>query len=271
MLSSAAFLFLVLTFSGCASPDSFGGSRQAVEAWSQPKGFITINTGPAILGLLRSTDEHGPLPELIIYIEGDGAPWASPWHPPRDPTPLQPIALALAAQDPAPAVLYLGRPCQYLDAGQLATCPPAYWTSQRFAPDVLENYQQILDLLKLRYGTEHFRLVGYSGGGVLAMLLAGTRSDITQVITIAAPIDLSTWTAWHHISPLEGSLDPARFLDLKSLPPAVHFAGEKDMITPVAVIAPFATKTGGKLRLVANFDHACCWTRDWPQLLEETR
>lgn len=273
VLSSTAFLFLCLLFAGCASPDSFGGSRRAVVAWSQAQGFTPVDTGQPILGLLRHAEATaaGPINELTIYIEGDGAPWPSPWQPPHDPTPQQPVALALAAQDPAALVIYLGRPCQYLDAEQLATCPPAYWTTQRFSADVLERYQILLDRLKQDYGTEHLRLVGHSGGGVLATLLAGTRPDVRQLITVAAPLAVSRWTDWHQLTPLHGSLDPASLLDTAtfSLPPATHFIGAQDHIVPGSIVSAFIAATGGKLRTVAGFDHVCCWSRDWASLLKD--
>lgn len=262
-LTSAAFLLV-----GCAGPDNFGGSRHAVEEWSRPQGFVAPHAAAATLPLLalaRGTDAA----TLHVYLEGDGAAWPSPFHPPRDPTPQRPVALALAAQDPAPAVAYLGRPCQYLDAAALAGCPVKYWTSHRFAPEVVAAYRPALDALKARAGAQRLRLFGYSGGGVLALLLAATRDDVERVITVAAPVSVAEWAAWHQVSPLAGSLDPAAHAG--RLPPAVHFVGENDRVVPAAVVAPFAAKSGGRLYRVPGFDHECCWSRDWRRLLEETR
>lgn len=217
--------------------------------------------------LILTRGKHSPA--LHIYIEGDGAAWLSPYHPPRDPTPEEPVALALAAKDPAPAIAYLGRPCQYLDAAALAGCPVSYWTSHRFAPDVLESYQQALDALKARFGAQQFQLFGYSGGGVLAMLLADSRTDVERVITIAAPVSVAEWTAWHKISPLDGSLDPATRTG--HWPAAVHLVGARDRIVPAEVVRPFAARSNGRLIVVPDFEHRCCWSRDWQRLLEEVR
>lgn len=253
---------------GCAGPDGFGGSRQAVEDWSRPQGFVPSRLGSAALPLLALT--RGSASQILhVYIEGDGAAWLSPWHPPRDPTPTKPIALALAAQDPAAAVAYLGRPCQYLDTVGPNDCPAKYWTSHRFAPEVVESYQRVLDALKSRHGSHGLRLFGYSGGGALALLLAGARDDIVQVVTVAAPISVAEWTGWHKVSPLSGSLDPATRSG--QLPPALHFVGTEDRVVPAEVVAPFAAKSGGRLRRVPGFDHECCWSRDWRRLLEEIR
>ncbi len=205
---------------------------------------------------------------LRVYIEGDGAPWPTRFHPPRDPTPLRPVALELAAADNSPLVAYLGRPCQYLDAAELVACATAYWTSARFAPEVVEAYQQALEHLVSVSGARQLSLIGYSGGGVLAALLAVRRRDVVGLITVAAPLRVAAWTSHHGVTPLDG-LDPDT-LDGRG-PPAVHFAGEKDEIVPVDVIAPHARRAGARLAVIPGFDHHCCWVRDWPRLLEETR
>lgn len=266
-LTSAAFLFVAI-LAGCAGPDSFGGSRRAVEAWAQPQGFVPVVAGKAELPVFALARGNAAA-VLHVYIEGDGAAWPSPLHPPRDPTPDRPVALALAAQDSAPAVAYLGRPCQYLTAEEMRDCPLKYWTSHRFAPEVLDAYRQTLDMLKARAGTTKLRLFGYSGGGVLATLLAMSRTDVVQLVTIAAPLSVAEWTTWHQVTALTGSLDPG--MQSGSLPRAVHFVGGKDAVVPPQVVRGFAQRSGGRLRIVDDFDHQCCWSRDWRRLLEETQ
>ncbi|MFZ4538726.1 alpha/beta hydrolase [Propionivibrio sp.] len=205
---------------------------------------------------------------LTIYIEGDGAAWITAYHPPRDPTPFKPTALALAAIDPGDAVAYLGRPCQYLDAPALANCSPIWWTTQRFAPEVLTAYGQALDTLKVQTRAVTLRLVGYSGGGVIAALLALRRQDVTSLITVASPLAVGQWTRLQGISPLAGSLDP--LLAPGKLPPATHWIGSDDEIVPLSVIEQFALGKGGQVRPVKGYDHDCCWTRNWSLLLEES-
>lgn len=265
--AGAAFLF-VLALSGCAGPDSFGGSRQAVEDWSQPQGFVPTEVINSPLHLFALTRGSGNT-ILHVYIEGDGAAWSSPWHPPRDPSPERPIALALAAQDPAPAVAYLGRPCQYLDTAALVGCPSKYWTSHRFAPEVVNAYQQALNVLKTRFEAEKLWLIGYSGGGVLALLLAGSRVDVVKAVTVASPVSVGEWARWHKVSPLHGSLDPET--QQARLPPTIHFIGGSDRVVPIEVVAPFVAKNGGQLHRVPEFGHECCWSLHWRRLLEEIR
>jgi hypothetical protein len=285
-LKGAAFLFrwlpagegirwifgvaLLAGVSGCASVDRFGGSRQAVIDWGRERGFDASHVLLKRFRLLalQRIDPSRRNGVLDVYIEGDGAAWPTPFHPPRDPTPTEPIALAMAAADPAPAVVYLGRPCQYLEAAELAACSPEYWTTSRFAPEVVTAYMAFLDRYKEASGARRLRLFGHSGGGVLATLLAARRTDVVQLVTVAAPLAVTEWTAWHKMTPLLGSLDPAMAVE-GQLPPATHFVGGRDSIVPPRLVAIFAARTEGKLHEVPEFDHQCCWSRDWRQLLEE--
>ena len=56
---------------------------------------------------------------LHVYLEGDGQAFVSQGgYASSDPTPRNPLALRLAIQDnSANAVVYLARPCQYVQAG----------------------------------------------------------------------------------------------------------------------------------------------------------
>lgn len=214
--------------------------------------------------LLRQS--AAPTDVLHVYIEGDGAPWPNPYQPPHDPTPTRALAWQLAQSDPAPAVAYLGRPCQYLGAAALGQCRMAYWTERRFAPEVIHAYDELLDQLKETQGVRALRLIGYSGGGVLAALLAQRRTDIDAWLTVAAPLAVSVWLEGHRATPLTGSLDP--LLGPPARAPGLHLVGQVDEVVPVAVLARFVARHGGRLQTVAGFDHVCCWADNWPALLQ---
>ena len=262
----AAFFFLT---SGCAGTlsDSFGGSRERVEAWATPRGFHaeTIDSGDfRLFALLR---QRGAVKILPIYIEGDGAPWPSAFQPPRDPTPPEPVALALAARDPSPTVAYLGRPCQYLNAPERARCDSAYWSNRRFSPEVLAAMDEAVDRLKLRAGAQRVRLIGHSGGGVVAALLALRRDDVADWVTLAAPLALTAWATTQGLTPLADSLDPMAQPAAAITRRATHFAGANDTVVPPEIVARFVGAHGGRLEVLDDFDHDCCWARDWAQLL----
>lgn len=269
-LAGAALCFLA---AGCAGPHAvaFGGSRQAVEDWAAQRGFRpeTLDVGGFRLFALRR--QSSPATTLAIYIEGDGAPWPSVFRPPADPTPSYPVALALAERDPAPAVAYLGRPCQYLDDRERSGCDVAYWSGLRYSEAVLRAMDEAVGRLKSHAGAGKVRLVGHSGGGVVAALLAHRRDDVASLITVAAPLALSEWAAAQGLTPIAGSLDPLAQRPGAAWASALHFAGASDAVVPPAIVARFVQARGGRMENVAGFDHDCCWARDWAELLRRAR
>jgi len=265
-LLGAAFLFVAL--SGCGTTDSFRGARE-IAVWAEGQGFseATVKAGAFSLAAFVRKPSI-PNETLAIYIEGDGAAWPTPYHPPRDPTPTRPVSLALAAADPATAVVYLGRPCQYLSAAALQDCDSAYWTERRFAPEVVAAYDAAISQQKSALVARRLRLIGYSGGGVLAALIAARRDDVDTLVTVAAPLAVAEWAAWHAASPLKGSLDPAELGENVHMPPSVHFVGGKDETVPATIVESFVRRKGGRMETIFGFDHECCWVRDWAKLLE---
>ncbi|MBZ0131939.1 MAG: alpha/beta hydrolase, partial [Rhodocyclaceae bacterium] len=188
-----------------------------------------------------------------------------------DPTPRRPVALLLAERDPSPQVAYLGRPCQYLGEAERAKCGAVYWSSRRYVQRVVDAMDAAVTRLKASAGADRLRLVGHSGGGVIAALLALRRNDVDSLVTVAAPLSLTAWTDRHGLSPLEKALDPMRLAETGRLPPAVHFAGEADEVVPPDIVAEFARRRGGRLETLTGFDHDCCWARNWPELLRRVR
>jgi pimeloyl-ACP methyl ester carboxylesterase len=138
---------------------------------------------------------------------------------------------------------------------------------RRFAPEVVAASDEAVSRLKALYSARRLRLVGYSGGGVVATLLAMQRDDVELLVTVAAPLALSEWVAWHGASPLTGSLDPAIYRSDVNLPPAMHFVGGRDRTVPALIVESFIRRRGGQIQVVSDFDHECCWARDWSDLL----
>jgi len=208
---------------------------------------------------------------LIIYIEGDGNSWKSKYRISEDPTPENPVALKLAAIDPRPNVFYLARPCQYLDKTGLQKCSPIYWSSHRYSIDVVNAINQAISSIKSSNNASKIELVGFSGGGVLAMLVAAIRDDVSKIITIASNIDHVPWSKYHNVSLLEGSLNPVDFInDLKNIQ-QLHLWGEKDRLVPVKTQATFINSLEkNKLfeyRILPEFTHTCCWGDYWADAL----
>jgi pimeloyl-ACP methyl ester carboxylesterase len=203
---------------------------------------------------------------LWIFIEGDGSPYTNGGRSVSpDPSPHDPLALKLAIGSPG-AVLYLGRPCYFsrrLDAG----CSPVYWTTRRYSPEVVASMVAAVERYRAgRYGS--LVLVGYSGGGTLAVLMARQMHDQpAAVITLAANLDTESWTRWHHYLALENSLDPAALDMTQTVAPQWHLVGDRDVNVPPQLNQRyFARFPPNHVWHYASFSHNCCWAKQWPAI-----
>lgn len=212
-------------------------------------------------------DDGRPGP-LIVYVEGDGLAYLDARTPSSDPTPSDPVALRLAAADPGPAVLYIARPCQFAAGRADPRCGVRAWTTGRFADDVVASVDDVITRERVRHPGRALVLVGYSGGGVIASLVAARRSDVARLVTVAAPLDVADWTRRLGVSPLDGAPLPLDRIDRLSRVRTVAFAGRQDKVVPVASVASAVDKLGASATLIVepDFDHRCCWGRDWRRL-----
>jgi len=209
--------------------------------------------------------------DLAVYIESDGLSWIDRHTLSSDPTPLEPMVLSLAIADPSANRLYLGRPCQFLNAQALQACSPRYWSSARFAPEVIAAIDTAVDQAKRRSDAHRVLLFGYSGGGAIAALVAARRSDVALLVTIAGTLDHIRWTTDDDVSPLTGSLNPAdEALRLQAVR-QVHFVGAKDDAVPPAVVESYIARMIDRSRTtlvrLPGFGHECCWKENWRTLL----
>jgi predicted esterase len=259
----------LLGLSACAGvPEHASRQAQADQlAASGRLSALAIPTSTLALAAWAGPPGESPGGLLTVYIEGDGLAWLTAQTPSADPTPLNPLALRLAIAQPDGARAYLARPCQY---GGLADrrCASGFWTQQRFAPAVIEASDQALDQLKQRAGARTLMLVGYSGGGAVAALLAERRADVVALVTVAGNLDPTGWTRLHRVSPLSGSLDPStdkeRLRDL----PQWHFAGAADSNMPASLARGFvAGMSDARVVVVEGADHGCCWAQRWAELV----
>lgn len=202
---------------------------------------------------------------LHIYIEGDGSPWVHGGATvARNPTPRNPLALQLMATSPYTSV-YVGRPC-YFDLNQSDGCDESFWTSARYGREVVASMLAVIT--RLRGEQQPVVLIGYSGGGTLAALLADQLEGPRLLITIAGNLDIDRWTEHHGYLPLTDSLNPMTTVDLRDLPQA-HLSALRDHVVPASQIEAFALQQGGSVKQFETFDHRCCWKDNWPALLEE--
>ena len=196
-----------------------------------------------------------------VYIEGDGSPVTASGRPSRDPTPRQPLLLQAMAADTGPA-LYLGRPC-YFHTGD-SRCNPAIWTLERYSEPVVASLKAAL-LSRIR-PQDSVVLIGHSGGGTLAMLLAPRLPQTRAVITLAGNLDVAAWVDANHYTPLPDCLDPAREPPLPAAIRQWHVAGGRDqVIKPEWIQAVSKHQPNAQFILVDDGDHH----HPWPQWLPE--
>lgn len=267
---------MVILLAACANVPSQSERHLDADALASARGWQSsvIPAGPFNL-LAYGPLRFAPDDSLTIYIEGDGFAWVTASQPSTDPTPRDPVGLRLALAQPTGNVVYLGRPCQYGGAGQ-PECAPKYWTGARFSVEVIEASSAAVDVLKARAGAQRLVLVGYSGGGAVAALLAARRTDIASLVTVAGNLDHRAWTSFHHVDPLTAeSLNASDVADQLATLPQTHFVGERDEVIPpeLAQRLPVGLrgKNGRNIRVISGFDHHCCWADMWPALWHETQ
>ena len=254
--------FLALALLACSSIPSGKDRTESALNQAERQGWNVVELDAGDLKLLSLIPDNQPSGQtLTVFIEGDGLACISRSTPSLDPTPINPVGLHLALQFTGKTpVAYLGRPCQYI-SHQSTSCRQKYWTSHRFSPEVIMAESIALDKLKKFSGTSKLRLIGYSGGGGVATLLAAQRQDVTELITIAGNLDHQTWTTQLGISPLTGSLNPLDVQQQIAHIPQWHFLGEKDQIMPASAVKRFLDNAPSSARIVMveKADHHCCW------------
>lgn len=256
---------------GCAAIDPAQRSAQAQHMAAQA-GWRRLDLPAGQFTLTAFVPAPAASPALTIYLEGDGYAWRSPHIASDDPTPVTPMSLQLALKHPDQAVAYLARPCQFRPAGATG-CPVAYWTDRRYAREVVDATSQAIDQLKDRVGAHRLTLIGYSGGGALAALVAAGRHDVTRLVTLAANLDTAHWVRLQQLQPLAGSLNPADAWQALQRVAQHHYAGAGDAVVPPAVQQSFAARFPAGARppvtVLPGVDHQCCWLTRWPDLLAE--
>ena len=205
---------------------------------------------------------------LHVYLEGDGTPWIGETRISSDPTPRRAYALELMALDSQPSA-YIGRPCYHGEQKE-EPCKPGLWTHQRYSSQVVDSLEATIRSVATERSDPGLILIGFSGGGVLAMLLADRLQDTRAVVTIASNLDIDAWTELHDYSPLTDSLNPTRQPPLPTAIRQFHLAGGKDTRVPPEIIEPTAgLQPDSQYRMYPDFDHTCCWTEIWPEILAE--
>ena len=190
---------------------------------------------------------------LRVYIEGDGYSFTKDGRPTDNPTPRHHFWQNIAKVDPNPNVAYLARPCQYI---QSKKCSVKDWTTGRFSKEIIESMDNAILELMRKAETDKVILLGYSGGGQVAAMLAVQHPQNTLYLyTVAGVLDHDQWTRYHKATPLSQS----RKLDIKNIYtiPQMHFVGENDKVLPPSLTQ--YVMPGYMITVVPNATHMSGW------------
>ena len=239
--------------------------------------YQQVDRQAALLGFERSTEEGNKFRHVVyaparkssgnrvhVYIDGDGVNWQWERFVRADPTPGNALMLELMGLDRG-NTLFVGRPC-YFGLELDDSCGADYWTYARYSEKVVSS---MVDVITRR--TSEFSevvLLGHSGGGAIALLIAEQLPNVSAVVTIAGNIDTEAWTAHHGYTPLYGSLNPARRAPLPASIRQLHLVGSRDTNIPPALTRQWIeNQPAASLRVIPDNSHMCCWDKNWAAVL----
>ncbi|MBQ3695479.1 MAG: hypothetical protein II938_00705 [Alphaproteobacteria bacterium] len=179
----------------------------------------------------KITDTTKP---VRIYIEGDGHAFNHWGYPTANPTPQSVFLRKIAFNDPNANVVYLARPCQYVDDQR---CTVKDWTTGRFSQEIVDSTALAI---KEVASARPVVLVGYSGGALLSGLIIKQNSTlhVTKWITVAGVLNHKKWTEDLNLPPLKDSID----LDKLPTIPQLHLVGDKDKVVSYKLTKSLANK-----------------------------
>jgi len=195
-----------------------------------------VVSGGKFQHLLSFNLDAGDDGAVVVFIDGDGVPWRSRHQVSYEPTSDSPLLLGWFIKLDVPSV-YLGRPCYYdLDDDR---CSVYWYTHGRYGDDVVKSMVGALNKALPDYP---LILVGHSGGGTLAMLMAERMRNVKSVVTIAGNLQVKQWVEHNQYSELEGSLDPSLSLGLNDKVHQIHFYSPNDSVIRPEWVKQFASK-----------------------------
>lgn len=172
-----------------------------------------------------------PTDVFKVYIEGDGNAFDSRGYPTSDPTPKGTILREIAFKDSSKNVVYLARPCQFVEDMR---CTERDWTTGRFSKKALYATCKVIKEIG---NDNQVILIGFSGGAMLAGLTSIHCPQINtkKVITISGNLDHKTWTEDGEMTPLYDSLNLADYKAEFAKVPQTHYIGTKDEVIPMYI------------------------------------
>lgn len=255
----------ILLLAGC-NPAAIDGNPLAVGKLYKFEKVLVKGGDFWITTYQKITDPSKP---YVFYIEGDGAAWLSKYKVSHNPTPRRQMFIKLASMDQRPNIIYVARPCQYtpMSLNLKCTLQGGYWTDKRMSDDSVEVLNEVINKIS---NNQKFSLVGYSGGGGLAVLIASRNPKIKDILTIAANLDHIEFTYYHNVTPMIDSLNPIDYASYVKNIPQLHISGEKDDIIPPFIANKFIKAVNSncaKQKVFADISHNHGWEKIWEYIL----
>ena len=257
-------LTIALLSSGCVSKLSPKVRQHTADTVAQVGNLVQkkIATDDFLLTTYQRFDTTADNKQMVVYIEGDGMAWISRDQLSSNPTPVQPIALKLASIDTNANVLYVARPCQYLWPQKMNRCSSRYWSDKRGSEEVISSINQAISIVKQKQNISSIRLIGYSGGGGIAALIADRRADVNEFVSVSGNLNYKLFTQTHDLSPMNGSIDPITVANQIGSIPQIHYVGADDKIIPKQIALSFSDK----VKVISDVSHDN-WPDKWAQIL----
>lgn len=198
-----------------------------------------------------------------IYIEGDGYIFYD------NPTPMNPMLIRLATLDSRPNIIYIARPCQYTIENNQGVCNASYWTTKRMSEDSVNAITEVIN--KVTAG-QYVDLIGFSGGGGIAALVAARDHKVRSIITIAGNLNHKAFNDYHGSIHMTESLNPIDYAQKINKIPQLHLSGSDDKSVPPFIAEEFIKKSNSPCvhnKTFEGFTHSKGWDSVWKSITQE--
>ncbi|WP_410520911.1 alpha/beta hydrolase [Candidatus Tisiphia endosymbiont of Sialis lutaria] len=263
-LSRVAVVSLSLALSSCVS--SIETRVEEAEKLASINRFEKklVKAGDFVITTYQHiSDKDSP---YVFYIEGDGS--IGRYAVASNPTPSKIMLFKLATLDTRPNVVYIARPCQYTPVELNPNCNQVYWTDKRMAEEVIESTNIVINSIN---NDKPASLVGFSGGGGVAILVAARNKHIKDIITVAGNLDIKNFSEHHRVYALKKSLNPIDYAIKINNIPQLHISGSKDKIVPSSIMHGYIKASSSNCiqqKIFPNITHTKGWDKVWQNVLK---
>lgn len=217
---------------------------------------------------------QNPSSEYIFYIEGDGLIFDKVrYQITKDPTPNSIFLIELANMDMRDNIVYVARPCQFIDIDSSDVCKDnKLWTSHRYSPKIISVMRDVINKISLG---KNYQLIGFSGGGGIASLIAKDSNNISSLVTIAGNIDHVSFNEYQNSAHMTGSLNPVDYAKELAKIPQIHYSGSRDRVVVSSLLEQAVNKIKKTKNANKNIHHITIkgaghdsgWASNWPKML----